>query len=71
MIQDDIRQLTAYGIKTGLILKEDEIYIINRLLEFFRLDELSESTEDMPEEPDLEMILQRMLDYAYEKGILT
>ena len=52
MIQDDIRQLTAYGIKTGLILKEDQIYIINRLLEFFRLDELSESTEDMPEEPE-------------------
>lgn len=71
MIQDDIRQLTAYGIKTGLILKEDEIYTINRLLELFRLDELLESTEDMPEEPDLEMILQRMLDYAYEKGILT
>ena len=49
MIQDDIRQLTAYGIKTGLVLKEDEIYTINRLLELFRLDELSESTEDMPE----------------------
>ena len=71
MIQDDIRQLTAYGIKTGLVLKEDEIYTINRLLEIFELDELSEPTEDMPEEPDLEMILQRMLDYAYEKGILA
>ena len=71
MIQDDIRQLTAYGIKTGLVLKEDEIYTINRLLELFELDELSEPTEDMSEEPDLEMILQRMLDYAYEKGILA
>ena len=71
MIQDDIRQLTASGIKTGLVLKEDEIYTINRLLEIFELDELSEPTEDMPEEPDLEMILQRMLDYAYEKGILA
>lgn len=71
MIQDDIRQLTAHGIKTGLVLKEDEIYTINRLLEIFELDELSEPTEDMPEEPDLEMILQRMLDYAYEKGILA
>ena len=71
MIQDDIRQLTAYGIKTGLVLKEDEIYTINRLLEIFELDELAEPTEDMPEEPDLEMILQRMLDYAYEKGILA
>ena len=71
MIQDDIRQLTAYGIKTGLVLKEDEIYTINRLLEIFELDELSEPTEDMSEEPNLEMILQRMLDYAYEKGILA
>lgn len=29
MIQDDIRQLTAYGIKIRLVLKEDEIYTIN------------------------------------------
>lgn len=76
MIQEDIRRLVVYGLKTGLVEKEDEIYTTNRLLELFELDEL----EDMDGEKlakieetgveDLEDILGGMLDYAYEKGIL-
>ncbi|MCM1127912.1 MAG: UDP-glucose--hexose-1-phosphate uridylyltransferase [Lachnospiraceae bacterium] len=69
MIQDDIRRLAAYGKKTGLVPEEDEIYTINRLLELFELDELEESECDLTEDT-LENILGRMLDYAYEKGIL-
>lgn len=69
MIQDDIRQLIAYGKKTGLVPCEDEIYTTNRLLELFELDELEEPSKGQ-EEDELENILGRMLGYAYEKGIL-
>ena len=31
MIQDDIRQLAAYGVETGLVPKEDEVFTVNRL----------------------------------------
>lgn len=34
MIQQNIKKLVAYGLLTGLIEKEDEIYATNRLLEF-------------------------------------
>lgn len=69
MIQDDIRQLVAYGKRTGLVPCEDEIYTTNRLLELFELDELEEPSKEQTED-ELENILGRMLDYAYEKGIL-
>lgn len=69
MIQDDIRQLIAYGRRTGLVPCEDEIYTTNRLLELFELDEPEESSGEQTED-ELENILGRMLDYAYEKGIL-
>ena len=31
MIQQDIRKLVEYGLKTGLVEKEDEIYTVNRI----------------------------------------
>ena len=46
-IQSDIRKLVSYGLQTGLVPKEDEIFTVNRLLELFGLDELEE-----PEEPE-------------------
>ena len=42
MIQTEIRRLAEYGVRTGLVPKEDKIYTINRLLELFGLDELEE-----------------------------
>lgn len=38
MIQNAIRRLVQYGLQTGLIEKEDEIYTTNRLIELFGLD---------------------------------
>lgn len=71
MILSDIRKLTAYGILTGLVPKEDEIYTINRLLELFHLDEMEDAQEPVKvSEGDLEKILERMLDYAYEAGLI-
>ena len=65
---------------TGLVPKEDERFTINRLLELFELEELDEdavaayqsrtpmSREEAEE--SLEELLNRLLDYAYENGIL-
>lgn len=76
MIQEDIRKLVVYGIKTGLVSEEDKIYTTNRLLELFELDELADVDEQAEQEiektevEELESILRSMMDYAYEKGIL-
>ena len=64
-----IKKLVQYGIAKGLIEKEDAIYIINRLLELFHIEEY-EDPGDIDEETDLEGILQEMLDYACDKGLI-
>jgi UDPglucose--hexose-1-phosphate uridylyltransferase len=66
-----IDKLVAYGLKTGLVEKEDKIYTINRLLELFGLDdyEATEAGADVKVE-DLEEILSGLMDYAFEKGIM-
>lgn len=76
MIQSDIRKLVAYGIKTGLVSEADKIYTTNRLLELFGLSELEDLDEKALAEAEnvqieeLEELLGRMLDYAYEAGLM-
>lgn len=92
IIEQEIRKLVNYGLQTGLIEKEDEIYTINRLLEFFELEEpgdeschrcteqgkvcagqkqtAAEVEHGTCEPGELEGILNRMMDYAAEKGIM-
>ena len=80
MIQERILELTEYGLVTGLITEDDKIYTTNRLLELFELDELEDSvresfaarpamTQERAEEV-LPGILDEMMEYAYEKGIM-
>ncbi len=72
MICRCIRKLVAYGVRTGLVPREDVIYTTNRLLELFGLEELEETKESVSmEEEELESVLKEMLDYAYEKGLLA
>ncbi len=72
MIQKNIRKLVQYGLNTGLIQPEDKIYMTNRLLELFRLDEPEEEKETVTMgEDELETVLSEMMDYAYEQGIMT
>lgn len=72
MIQKNIRQLVQYGLLTGLIEKEDEIYTTNRLLELFQIDDLEDSDMDVTMNiGDLEAVLGEMMDYACEKGLMT
>jgi UDPglucose--hexose-1-phosphate uridylyltransferase len=69
MIETWIAQLVEYGIETGLVEKRDEIYTVNRLLELFELDDYVKP-ETIPAAEGLTEILDHMMDYAFEKGIL-
>lgn len=85
MIQKDIRKLVRYGVGTGLVPEEDIVYVTNKLLELFGLEELEDVSEETPgkeaskpegavvsaEEDGLEEILGRMCDYAFEKGLIA
>ncbi len=76
-IYDNIRALVKYGLDTGLVEKEDEIFTTNRLLELFKLDEMEETeggnisgAAKSANGEALEKILGEMMDYAHEAGIL-
>lgn len=78
-IQEDIKKLVAYGLKTGLVEKEDITFTINSLLELFELEEFEENKENGAESEiksqdadveELEAILGRMMDYAYDNGVM-
>ncbi|MCR4947380.1 MAG: galactose-1-phosphate uridylyltransferase, partial [Lachnospiraceae bacterium] len=76
MIQKDIRKLVRYGVQTGLVPAEDMIFTTNRLLELFKLDDITEEALTMSDEElsfsdkelengeELEKLLGRMMDYA-------
>ena len=64
-----IKELMAYGEKTGLVADEDKIYTINRLLEILQLEDYSDDGTEA-EEMELEDILNGLLDYAAERGLL-
>lgn len=76
MIRENIRDLVDYAIVTGLASQEDKVYLQNRLLELFQLDEADfgkESTGLSEEElvKKLPEILEGMLDYAADNGLLS
>ena len=66
----EFERLVNYGLKHNLFEKEDKTYIRNSLIELFKLDEyIFEEIEDENLE-NVTPILDNILDYAYEKGIL-
>lgn len=69
-IYKEIRRLIAFGLNKGLICKEDEMYVRNRLLDILELDEYAEGEAVGEELANPQPILDNILDYAYEKGIL-
>ncbi len=70
----EIYKLTEYGVRSNLIEEEDRNYIINRYLEVFGADEFVLSEDDrkrvLEEEIDLQTVLDKLIDIAYERGIL-
>lgn len=69
MIDRLIDELVCYGRSHELIDAADEIYVKNRLLELFGLDGYEASGFSGEARPVHE-ILEEMLSYAYNKGIL-
>ncbi len=80
MIQEAILDLVRYGLATGLICEEDQTYTTNRLLEVMKIDDIPDEAfaavakKPMPTqeeaEASLEEILNRLMDYAYENGLM-
>ncbi|MCR5725206.1 MAG: UDP-glucose--hexose-1-phosphate uridylyltransferase [Treponema sp.] len=72
-IFDYVNRLASYGVTTGLIEKEDVMYVKNQLLMHLQLDgfESQEQAESLPEVSvdDLEDILKHLLDYAVEHNL--
>ena len=68
-VYPQIKDLVAYGVRTGLISTEDEIFATNQLLELFQLEEPDEY--DAAGNEDIEVILGHMLDYAAQHQLLT
>ena len=70
MINTYITELVNYGIRNGLIDELDKVYSINRLVELMGLDEYV-VPEIRPEERDLHLILEDMMKWAFEHGVMA
>lgn len=80
MIQERILELVKYGLTTGLVDPADEVYTVNRLLEVLGVDDIEDETFEKVEaqpawtqeeaEEKLEDILEDMMTYAYDNGIM-
>ena len=68
MISTAIQQLVNYGLDTGLILPDDEIYIRNQLLMTMQLDSFTEPEGEVCY-TDLETILKTLVDDAVARGV--
>lgn len=69
-IYRDIERLVQYGIKNNLIEDEDRIFIRNSLINLFNLDEFEYVDVEDENLNTPTSILNSLLDYAYENGIL-
>lgn len=65
-----IDELMEYGLSNGLIDEDDKVYTTNKLLEFFKLDEYIPANIDSNSSRELHLILEDMLDYAAETGLM-
>ena len=65
----EINRLLNFGLQQGLIKEEDYCYAANRLLAVLKIDEFEpEQVEEVL--PVADGILDKMLDYAAEKGLI-
>lgn len=66
----EIKRLINFGLDKGLICSEDEIYVRNRLMEILKLEDYTEVEADAETLSNPQPILDNILDYAWEQGIL-
>jgi UDPglucose--hexose-1-phosphate uridylyltransferase len=65
-----IKKLIKYGLQTELITHDDVIYVTNLLLTTLELNDYKDTNIEN-EKIELEQILDGMLHYAIEKGIIS
>ena len=70
-----IDELMEYGLTSGLVDEDDKVYTTNKLLEFFKIDEYvpgegSAEKGSNSSSRELHLILEDMLDYAAETGLM-
>lgn len=63
-----IAKLVQYGLESGLITKDETVYVTNLLIDLFQEGEY-ETPENVPSGIDLEEVLKELLDIAVEKGL--
>lgn len=69
MIYTEIEKLIYYALNKGLLKETDRYYAINTILDILGLDDFQESDLDY-EELNLEQVLNNILIWATEKGII-
>lgn len=69
MIYSSVKKLVKYGIETGLLPKEEEIYARNLILDILRLEEYEDDGREYSD-INLEATLREILDYAVESNII-
>lgn len=69
MLNSSIKKLVQYGLRAGLITKEEEIYTTNLLLDIFRQDDYEDDGQEYTD-INLEDVLAELLDYAYDNGLM-
>ncbi|MCM1495321.1 MAG: UDP-glucose--hexose-1-phosphate uridylyltransferase [Bacteroides sp.] len=70
MIEQSIHELVTYGLTHGLVTEADQVYVTNQLLEFFGLTDYPSAFDKDVEERPLHLILEDMLTFAYQNGLL-
>jgi len=69
-IYKEIQRLIHYGLEKELIFDEDIIYVRNRILDTLHLDEFEEINIELEGLNSPQVILDNILDYAFEQGLL-
>ncbi len=65
-----IQCLLQYGIENSLLTNEDELYVRNRLMSVLSLNEW-EVSKPLEGKPSIHDILDSILDFAEEKGLIS
>lgn len=68
-IYEWVARLVDYGFENQLYLEEDIIYTRNKILELLNIDEYK-AMEYKKENYNIEEILNKLLEFAIEKGII-
>ena len=64
-----VQQLTEQAIKVGLIEKEDKIYVRNQVLSLLNLEDFV-PTEHVSPEKDIPTLVEDLVEYACEQGVI-